>query len=598
MNDIDPKNIQPFLRICIILFLVMAVYAVIGIKLWHIQVLSGNKYTAKTSRQYARKIRIPAVRGRIFSSDGNLLAENRASYDVVFHLSEMRKPGRMSKTVNHIMGELARVSDSLGRRCEVTVMDIRHHMNYYPGRPITVFKDLNPAELAKVSELTPVVEGMEVTVETARHYPYGSLASHLIGYVGPSDPSKANDRNEFFYYIPDTIGKSGVESLYDDKLKGSPGKKLVLVNHRGFVHEVVGVPIPARNGFDLELTIDSRAQYLAERLLGDSNGAIVLLDASDGAVLAMASTPGFDPNLFVPRISSAEYSKLQENPDKPFLNKAAQGSYMPGSIAKPLVGISMLENGISPDHKIVCDGFTMIGTSRIRCWIWYAGGHGPVDLLRGLEISCNDFFIENGMQLGVDKLSATFASAGIGSKTGFPLSESAGLLPSRNQNNRRWNVFDTALVSIGQGRIEVTPLQAARYTAAIANGGTLWKPYLLKTLRSTDSAVIQTTAPEANGKLAASPHTLELIRRGMHRAVNAPGGGAKQARNSKIELSGKTGTAEVGSRENRYKNTWFTGFGTDPKTGKTYAITVMVMHGVGGGKTAAPLASRFFEQWL
>ena len=202
------------------------------------------------------------------------------------------------------------------------------------------------------------------------------------------------------------------------------------------------------------------------------------------------------------------------------------------------------------------------------------------------------------MQLGVDKLSATFASAGIGSKTGFPLSESAGLLPSRNQNNRRWNVFDTALVSIGQGRIEVTPLQAARYTAAIANGGTLWKPYLLKTLRSTDSAVIQTTAPEANGKLAASPHTLELIRRGMHRAVNAPGGGAKQARNSKIELSGKTGTAEVGSRENRYKNTWFTGFGTDPKTGKTYAITVMVMHGVGGGKTAAPLASRFFEQWL
>ena len=173
MNDIDPKNIQPFLRICIILFLVMAVYAVIGIKLWHIQVLSGNKYTAKTSRQYARKIRIPAVRGRIFSSDGNLLAENRASYDVVFHLSEMRKPGRMSKTVNHIMGELARVSDSLGRRCEVTVMDIRHHMNYYPGLPITVFKDLTPAELAKVSELTPVVEGMEVTVETARHFGIG-----------------------------------------------------------------------------------------------------------------------------------------------------------------------------------------------------------------------------------------------------------------------------------------------------------------------------------------------------------------------------------------------------------------------------------------
>ncbi len=598
MNDIDLKTLQPFLRIGIILFLVMAVYAVIGIRLWHVQVLSGNKYSAKASRQYARKIRIPAVRGRIFSSDGKLLAENRASYDAVFHLSEMRKPGRMDKTINHIMGELARVSDCIGRSCGITVTDIRRHMNYYPGLPITVFQDLNPVELAKISELAPPVNGMELTVETVRRYPYASLASHLIGYVGPSDPSKADDRNEFFYYIPDIVGKSGVERLYDDKLKGSPGKKLVLVNHRGFVHEVVGEPIPARNGFDLELTLDLRAQRLAERLLGGANGALVVLDASTGAVIAMASAPGFDPNLFVPRISSQEYSRLLKNPDRPFLNKAAQGSYMPGSIAKPLVGICLLENGIPPEHEIDCDGFTMIGDSRIRCWYWYGGGHGGVDLLRALEISCNDFFIENGLRLGVNRLSATFASAGIGSDTGFPLPESDGLLPSRNQGKHRWNIFDTALVSIGQGRIEVTPLQAARYTAAIANGGTLWKPCILKSVRGASGTVIQETAPEANGKLAASPRTLALIREGMHRAVNAPGGGAKQARNSRIELSGKTGTAEVGSGENRYKNTWFTGFGTDAKTGKTYAITVMVMHGVGGGKTAAPLAARFFENWL
>lgn len=598
MNDIDLKNLQPFLRIAILLFLVMAVYAVIGIRLWHVQVLSGNQYSAKASRQYARKIRIPAVRGRIFSSDGKLLAENRVSYDAVFHLSEMRRPGRMDRTINHIMGELARVSDCIGRNCEITVTDIRHHMNYYPGLPMTVFPDLNPAELARISELAPPVNGMEVTLESARHYPFGPLASHLLGYVGPSDPSKADDRNEFFYYIPDIVGRSGVERLYDDKLKGAPGKKLVLVNHRGFVHEVVGVPIPARNGFDLELTVDARAQALAERLLGESSGAIVVLDASCGAVIAMASTPGFDPNLFVPRISSQEYSRLLKNPGRPFLNKAAQGCYMPGSIAKPLVGICMLENGIAPDHEIICDGFTAIGNSRIRCWYWYGGGHGAVNLLRGLEISCNDFFIENGLSLGVDKLSATFASAGIGSETGFPLPEAGGLLPKREQKDHRWNIFDTALVSIGQGRIEVTPLQAARYTAAIANGGTLWKPYLLKSVRGNDGAVIQESIPEANGKLAASPHTLELIRQGMHRAVNAPGGGAKQARNSKLELSGKTGTAEVGSGENRYKNTWFTGFGTDAKTGKTYAITVMVMHGVGGAKTAAPLASRFFEEWL
>ncbi len=598
MNEIDRKNLQPLIRISLLAFLIMACYAVAGIRLWQIQVMSGSKYSAKASRQYARKIRIPAVRGRIFSSDGKLLAGNRASYDVVFHLSEMRLPGRQSNTVNHIMMELARVADSVGRVSPVTVSDIRYHMAIYPGIPITVLSDLSLAELAKISEIVPAIQGMEITVEPVRYYPERKLASHLLGYTGPSDPSTANDRNEFFYYIPDTIGKSGLEHLYDEKLKGAPGKKLVIVNHRGFVHEVVGIPTPAQAGFDLELTLDSRAQAIAEQQLKGLYGAIVLVDASSGALLAMASSPGFDPNSFVPRISHSDYKELLHDPGKPFINKAAQGAYMPGSIIKPLVGISMLENGISPEEKIDCDGATEIGNSRIRCWNWRAGGHGPLDLLHAVQYSCNDFFVENGMRLGVEKLAPTFSSAGIGKKTGFPLAERSGLLPGPTPGNSRWTAYDTALVSIGQGRVEVTPLQAALYTAAIANGGTLWKPYLLKNLRSSDSNIIQSTAPEENGKLAAGPATLETIRKGMFLSVNSPDGGSKNAKNEKITLSGKTGTAEVGPLGNRHKNTWFIGFGTDAATGKTYAITVLVLNGISGGKSAAPLAARFFENWL
>ena len=212
-----------------------------------------------------------------------------------------------------------------------------------------------------------------------------------------------------------------------------------------------------------------------------------------------------------------------------------------------------------------------------------------------IAVSCNDYFIESGLKLGLERLAATYKSAGIGSKTGFVLPETPGRLPSR-AHKRRWTAFDTALISIGQGDVLVSPLQAALYTAAIANGGTLWKPNILKSILAADGSTVYSEQPEANGRLAASPQTLEMIRYGMFLSVNSDVGGSLRAHNETIQLSGKTGTAEVGPRDRRYKNTWFIGFGTH--SGKTYAIAILVERGIAGGRTCAPLAAEFFTRWL
>ena len=425
------------IRIIIIAFCVFFAYAVILIRLWAVQVYKGEEIQEKVSRQYVRNIRIPAVRGRIFTADGVMLAGNTASYDVLFHISEMRRPGKRSRTVRHVLDEANRLAAAIGRTPVLAEKDINRHMNYYPGLPMTVFKELSAVELAKAYELSPGIQGMEIATSPQRIYPQGKCAGPLIGYVGREDPSSAVDRQNYFYYIPDTVGRAGLELAYDTwnpagirhdatlsedvsnpelpkeqraLLRGFPGKKLVIVDSRGFVSETVGAEIPAENGKDLVLTLDFRAQKIAENLLANVTGALVLLDASNGDILAMASNPSYDPALFIPRITVAEYSKLRNDPSKPLFNRAYQGAFSPGSIIKPLIGISLLENGYSAAETVYCEGFVKVGGHPINCWI-KADGHGEVTLNDAIAVSCNAYFIENGLKLGVERLAATFKVA-------------------------------------------------------------------------------------------------------------------------------------------------------------------------------------------
>ncbi len=588
-------------RILILTLVFLAAYVLIGVRLWHEQIHMGEEYKEQISKQSIRRIRYPGIRGRIYSSDKHILADNHPAFDVVFHLEEMRRPGRQSNTVKHIMECIGRTAKLLKRKNQISKKDILEQMRTKPGLPLQVFSDLSKTQAAAIAELSPPVQGLELTVSPIRYYPGDELAAHILGYVGKEDRKKAKDKEEFSssYYQPDFVGRQGLEKLLDDELRGKPGKSIVRVDNRGFIHEVIGRKIPAECGDDVVLTIDYKAQRTAEKVLRGKYGALVLLDADTGAVLAMASTPAFDPGMFVPSISSKDWRKLNSDPQHPLLNKAV-GAYTPGSILKPLIAMSILENGVNPYDTVFCDGATYIGNARVRCWSWRSGGHGRVDLVNAIKHSCNDYFIENGRKLGLDKIQKTLKAAGIGQHTGFPLRESNGVLPTRKYKKKvdkvPWNEHDTAILSIGQGKILLTPLQAAIYTAAIANGGTLWKPFLVREIRSPDGHIVAVPKPQATGKLPVSAKNLKLIQEGMYKVINASDGTAKRARNPYITLSGKTGTAEMGPCNNRYTNTWFIAFGKH--NNRNLAIAVFIIKGQSGGRTSAPIVSQFFTEWL
>ncbi|MBO4648171.1 MAG: penicillin-binding protein 2 [Lentisphaeria bacterium] len=586
------------IRVMILAFLVMLMFSVLLIRLWSVQVLSGWEFDEKASRQYVRSIRLSALRGRIISSDGRLLATNRPSIEVRFHLSEMPLSGKLNASADYILQKVKQVEKCVGRESGLTQKDVLYHMQHYPGVPMVVLKELDQAELARIAEFTPKnkneeLPGMELAAYSTRVYPDRSLACHLIGYTGPQDPTTAEDRSAYSYYQRETTGRAGLEKKCNELLRGRPGRKLVKVNHRGFVHEVIEEQ-PAEPAADLILTLDARLQAKAESLLRGRSGAIVMLDANDGSVLAAASSPGYDLNRFIPRILSRDYREIENQPGKPFLNKALQDAYMPGSIIKPLIALAMLENGVSPDDETDCNGATYFSDgSRIRCWAWQSGGHGSLSLTSALKVSCNDFFIENGMKLGLEKIRDVFISAGLGSRTGIGLQETAGVLPDRKRWPK-WNAYETALISIGQGKLQISPIQAASYAAALANGGELWTPRLIREISWPETGKTKPLPPKLRGRLKATPENIAIVREGMYRAVNEPGGGGANARLSEFVVSGKTGTAEVNTREGHSKNTWFIGFAELPSERLT-AVSVLVLDGEAGNRTAAPLAAEMFR---
>lgn len=603
--------IKTFIRIVLLGAFFSLFYMVLVVKLWDEQIRQGEEHRVKVSKQSIRCIRVPAIRGRIFSSDMHLLADNIPSYDIVFHPAEMRQPGKQRKTVNHIFASAQRIGAAIGRKPMLTTNGILQHINLKPALPITIFRDLTTVEMANAVEITPEIEGMEIKTIPKRYYPGEKTACHLIGYVGLEDPGSAEDRTDYSYYLPDWTGKDGIEKAYDKTissgpqplrgLRGVPGNEVVRINNMGFVYETIGTPVPRQNGNDLVLTVNWRAQVIAEKLLSDRVGAFVLLDASNGAVLAMLSSPGFDPQTFVPKIKSDNWKKLLNDPEKPLINRATLGEYTPGSIVKPLIAMAALENGFSPNEKIRCDGSFEIGNAAIRCWSWKGGGHGDVDMLYGIEQSCNVYFMTQGRKLAFDKIRDMMESAGFGRKTGICIPERAGQLPSMEKKfesyGEKWTVYDTCLVSIGQGIILLTPLQAALYVSAIANGGTVWKPYLLQEVRDPrGNTLFLQEKPEITCELDVKEKNLDIIREGMYLVVNAEKGTAKKAANSKITISGKTGTAEIGPKNDRKTNTWFMGFGE--RDDKLYGFAVIVQEGVSGGSTCAPIVSKFFEEWL
>ena len=579
------------IRIGLLAVVAFLLFSVLVIRLWNMQVTRSAEYEYKDRKQSARRIRIPAMRGEILGRDGTAIVRNRPSFNVLFHPGEMTTE-RSRDQAKFIMDKADQVAAVLGRYNPLTLENVRRHLNYQPGLPLTAFKDLSDEERGRLDELFPPVRGLEVTAEPMREYPFGSLAAQLIGYVGNEDPSGADDRREYFYYLPSLEGRSGLEFQFNKKLSGKAGSQFVMVNSNGFVHEQLEEPTPPENGYDLRLTLDIDGQLAAERALKGRRGAIVVMSANSGAVRVMASSPTFSPGDFVPSISRARFKELNEDPGKPFLNRAVQGSYMPGSTIKPLTALAGLENGIPETRTYDCEGSTPHGyNGKIGC----TGIHHELDMRRAIMKSCNVYFVELGVEVGIDALSRMFESAGIGRKTEIEIAERAGYLP---KDGPKWNENETAYVSIGQGKIEVTPLQAAVFYGAIANGGTMYKPYLIDHIYDHDSLSgarlsVFDAIPKKTGRLAASESSLDVIREGMYLVVHDSGGNIRSA-----ELYAKTGTADVGRGAEATKNTWFNGFVKHPRTGELLSFAAVIEGGESGGGTTAPIVAEMFTEWF
>ena len=591
------------LRVYLLAALLVALLGLLVLRLWYVQVREGSKHVQEITRQSVRPIRLNAVRGRLIAADGTVLVDNDCRYDLIFHVSEMRQPGLRRNTVAYIIRQSLDFARLLGRPAPVNQSMVERHLHVGPALPMTMFSDLTPGEIARIMELYPPVAGVEVATRPVRRYLEPDLAPHLLGWVGRYRPERTEETDQYqsAYIGFEMRGRGGLELQYDQVLAGEGGNKLVLVDPLGYVHANIGVAREPVDGRDLLLTLDPKAQAAANRALTDLVGAIVVLDVDSGAVLAMTSSPTFSLDELT--LENYHFRELDQQEGKPMLNRAVSERYAPGSIVKPLIALAALECGaITPGTTYTCDGAYSEHGLNIRCASRW--GHGTLNLVEAIKFSCNPYFINAGVRTGLDNIQPIFAAAGIGRRPGIDLPiVDSGLFPTRDYARRArgpdqpWGLADTALISIGQGLSALTPLQAVVYTAALANGGLVYRPFLVRSVLNPDGKVWRNTAPVVENRLPVTPEHLAVVRQGMFEVVNAERGSGENARNDVIQLAGKTGSAQV-TPQNRPKttNTWFICFG--PFAKPRYACAMVIEEGDSGGRTCAPLVRQFFIDWL
>ena len=435
-------------------------------------------------------------------------------------------------------------------------------------------------------------------------------AAHVIGYVGEISSDELKSGKYAGYKRGDLIGKSGVEKSFENYLRGERGGRQIEVNVTGQLVRVLRT-VDAVPGNNIFLSIDQNLQKKAEDMLSDVTGAVVAMDPATGHILAMASSPSYDPNMFVDGFSRDQWETLIRNPLYPLQNKAIQAEYPPASTYKIITAMAGLEEGVIDEKTtLVCPGFYKFADREYRCW--KKGGHGSVNVGRAIAESCDVFFYQVGLRLGVDRLASYAKAAGLGAQTGIQLEqESIGLIPTAAWKKRRmgvaWQGGETLSVSIGQGYDLATPLQLAAMIASIANGGTRVTPLVAMKIQNASGETIKEYFPEIKGYLPISPKNLDIIKKGLWEVVNGKSGTGRIASIAGIEISGKTGTAQVFSRKTDSENearrsqhlkshAWFVAYA--PSVNSKIAVSVLVEHGEHGASAAGPIASELIRAYL
>jgi penicillin-binding protein 2 len=574
----------------------------IASRLYYLQVSKSSEYALRADQnRFDARVIVP-LRGRLLDRFGQELATNQQDFRVLL----------IPENVSDIEGTLDQISEIVPISERERKAILRKARTQSKFVPIKVAGHLSWEQFAKININGPELAGVEPIVGDTRFYPYGEDLAHVVGYVmRPSPEDQEDDPHPLLRQDEFRVGKNGVERTIDAPLRGQPGYRHVEVNALG---RVVGEVkrVNGQPGDDAVLALDVELQkFAAERMRGES-GSAVLLDIYTGEVLALVSTPGFDPNGFNRGWSTKEWKALLENPLKPLVNKSIAGQYPPGSTIKPMIAVAALETGaISQFEPIYCGGKVRLGNHEFHCWKKH--GHGRMTMHTALKHSCDVYFYEVARRIGIDRIAEVGQKFGLGKATGLELpGEKSGLMPSRGWKKATtgisWQQGETLITGIGQGYMLMTPLQLAVMTARLANGGRSIKPTLV---RSVGPNLAEANKPEI---MNVKPEHLQVAMRGMDAVSNEPGGTAYRSRVdvNGMTMAGKTGTAQVRRITKAERNSgvlknnelpWkfrdhalFTAFA--PVASPRYALAVMIEHGGSGSRAAAPVARDIMRETL
>lgn len=581
--------------ICILL-----VFALLFLRLVYLQVIKGEEYRRLSEKNAVRLKSVKSSRGLIFDRNKKLMVDNRPSFNLKIVLEDA---GDVKETVKKV-ARLIRVPsqelmDSIARAGKGI---------FY--KPILLKTDISRNQLAIVEAHKFDLPGIHVDIEPTRHYIYKKTGAHLLGYLGQINTMELKSGRYPDVRSGDSIGRYGIEKSFEKYLQGKRGGRQIEVDASGRTIKILRTIEPVA-GLDLNLTLDLDLQKTAEKLLEGRDGAVVAIDPDNGDVLVMASSPRFDQNDFIGGISHKKWNLLMTDPGKPLINKAIQAEYPPASTYKIITSFAALEEKhIDINTRVFCPGFFKYGNRVYRCWKKH--GHGEMNITDGLTQSCDVFYYQAGEKVGVDALAQYAMGCGLGKKTGIMLGhEKKGLVPTsawkKKRYNESWQGGETLSIAIGQGYNLVTPLQMAVLMAAIGNGGTLYRPRIVKTIEDCHGKIVKKIEPEVTGGLPASKETLDIVKNALLQVVEGKRGTARGIRLKGIEIAGKTGTAQVFSIKKGEKidfknlayslrdHAWFVCYA--PAENPIIAIAVMIEHGEHGSSTAAPIAGALIEQY-
>ena len=587
-------------------------------RLVQLQVFDHELFAEKSQGNRVRIEAVPPIRGLIFDRKGRVIAENLPAYQLEL-----------------IPEQVDDIDDTLSRLAAINLIeqdDIPRFTALSQSgqqfKPVTLKFRLTDEEIANFAIQRPRFPGVDFQPRLVRHYPHGALFSHAVGYVGALDTNDMQRLESARYAGTSHTGKTGVERSFENKLHGDAGFRHLIANARGRqvpadTSELLDslpmdeTPSPGSNVY---LTLDLDLQQVAYDAMDGRRGAVVALDPTNGEILALVSTPSFDPNLFAVGMSTAQYSELQDNLDRPLFNRAVIGSYPPGSTIKPMLALAALETGATNlTRKSICIGYFQLEGDEHRYRDWKPEGHGPVDLHDAIAQSCDVYFYELGVKLGIDNMHKYLTQFGLGSTTGIDLlGERPGLVPSRqwkrdnfrNRDDKRWYHGETVIASIGQGFMLATPLQLASVTATLALRGSRYKPHLVAAIEDPLSGEREMIEPESLERVAIDNEFYwDNVLEAMHDVMQGPRGTARAVGfGAGYEMAGKSGTAQVVSiaQDEEYNedeiaerlrdHALFISFA--PFDNPRIAVAVIVENGSSGSGVAAPIAKAVMDEYL